>query len=221
MGIFDPGNVGRKNREYIADLSDKRAAGQLGMTDAQKDSQINRATEAAGAQTQAALSQAAQMGGDPAQQQALFQSAVGGLQNTAAQASANADMASEQQAANRSAELSAQEQALFGRRKEKRDFFTDATGKAVEIAGTAAMACWVAVALWGEHDERTRLARFWCLTHPDNVFVQIYTYYGQTWARWVARSRAARLLAWPIWTLLARLGFRHLIRSCEVERHHG
>lgn len=142
MGLFDPGNINKKNREYISDLSDQRAAGELGMSDAQKDALISRGTEAAGAQTQAALQQAAQGGAgmDAGSQQRLFQSAVGGLQNAATQASANADLASEQQAANKSAELAAQEQALFARRKDKRDYFTNLAGKAIEIGGSAAMA---------------------------------------------------------------------------------
>ena len=207
MGLFN--QINKQNRQYIKDLSDERAAGTLGMSDAQKDAQINRSTEAAGAQTQAAIQQAAQAGlaGSPGQAQALFQGATSGLQNAATQASANADLASEQQAANRAAELAAQEQALFQRRKENREYVTNLTGQALEAASLAGMACWVAVALWGERDERTLNARFWCKTH-DNAFTRAYKRYGPTWARWVERSRLARAAAWLIWSVLARLGRR-------------
>lgn len=209
MGLFN--QINKQNRQYIKDLSDDRAAGTLGMSDAQKDAQINRSTEAAGAQTQAAIQQAAQAGlaGSPGQAQALFQGATSGLQNAATQASANADLASEQQAANRAAELAAQEQALFQRRKENREYVTNLTGQALEVASMAGMACWVAVALWGERSPRTRLARLWVNTH-DNAFTRAYKRHGPTWARWVERSRLARAAAWLIWSVLARLGRRQL-----------
>lgn len=219
MGLF---TINKQNKAYIEDLSDKRANGALGMSPGQQDAMVSRGQEQVGAATQAAMSQMPTTGMDAGAQQRMFQGAVGGMQQGLAQQKMGADLASEQHAANQASELAAQEQAFFQRRKENRGFALDAAGKAVEIAGTAAMACWVAVALWGERDERTFLARSWCASH-DNAFTRAYTRHGQTWARWVERSRLARAVAWPIWSILAQLGERELIAltSSSIEAPRG
>lgn len=210
MGLF---TINKQNKAYIEDLSNKRAAGQLGLTAGQQDAMVARGQEQVGAATQAAMSQMPATGMDAGAQQRMFQGAVGGMQQALAQQKMGADLASEQRAANQAAELAAQEQAFFQRRKDNRAFITDAAGKAMEIAGTAAMMCWVAVALWGEKDERTLNARLWCVTH-DNAFTRAYQRHGQTWARWVERSLVARAVAWPIWTGLSLLGRRTFAEVC-------
>lgn len=211
--VFDPRGLNAANMEYITGQQAKRATSTLGMSEGQKEAQVARGQEQVGAATSAALTQLP-AGVDAATQNRFFQQAAGGMQQTLAQQKMGADMASQEQAANASAELNALEQGAFQRRKEKRDFAIDAAGKAVEVAGQAGLlACWVAIALWGEDDPRTRLARFWCLSNRTHPFVLLYRRHGQSWARLVRRSRLARLVAWPIWRLMAHLGFRAAVRE--------
>lgn len=217
--LFDPKGINRANVGYVQQQQAARAAGELGLTEAQKEAMVARGQEQVGAATSAALNQASLPNLSPDQRARLASGAISGLQATLAQQKMGADMASQEQAANRSAELNALEQGLFQRRKEKRDFMVDAAGKAIETGMTVGMAaCWVAVALWGEEHPKTRLARYWCQEH-DNAFTRAYTRHGQTWAGWVRRYRVARWAALPIWTALAYLGARHLTR--ETEGSHG
>lgn len=217
--VFDPKGLNASNIDYIAGQQQKRKDGTLGMSDAQKDATVARGQEQVGAATQAALSQMPMAGVDAGTQQRMFQSAAGGMQQALAQQKMGADLESQQQAANASAELNALEQGAFQRRKEKRDFGIEAAGKALEVAGTVGMAaCWVAVALWGEADPRTRLARLWCAENPSHPFVRLYRAHGQTWARWVKSSVVARALAWPLWRLLAWRGEQHLLAEMEPRR---
>jgi len=219
---FDPQGINRSNVGYVAQQQARRAAGELGLSEAQKEARVATGQEQVGAATSAVLNQASSPGMSPEQRQALTTGAIQGMQSTLAQQKMGADLESQQQAANEAAELNALEQGLFQRRQAKRDFIVDATGKAIQVGGQIAMAsCWVAVALWGEGHAKTRLARHWCRTH-DNAFTRAYVRHGQTWAGWVSRSRIARSVALPIWTLLAYLGERHLIRLIRsLEIHHG
>lgn len=198
--------INQANKAYIRDLQADRAAGTLGMSEAQKDTLTNRAMGTAGAATQSMLAQMP-ASGDAAQQQALMRTAAAGLQNTAAQASANADLASEQQAANRAAELAAQEQALFQRRQQNRQFALDlseAGGKAAGAVISGIAACWVAVALWGEC-ERTQMARLHCRL-SRGWFYSLYRQHGQDWADWLNAHPWAKPLVAPIWHYLAWRG---------------
>lgn len=198
--------INQANKAYIRDLQADRAAGTLGMSEAQKDTLTNRAMGTAGAATQSMLAQMP-ASGDAAQQQALMRTAAAGLQNTAAQASANADLASEQQAANRAAELAAQEQALFQRRQQNRQFALDlseAGGKAAGTVISGIAACWVAVALWGEC-ERTQMARLHCRL-SRGWFYSLYRQHGQDWADWLNAHPWAKPLVAPIWHYLAWRG---------------
>lgn len=220
--VFDPRGLNAANIDYIAGQQAKRADGTLGMFDAQKDASVARGQEQVGAATQAALSQVPMSGVDAGTQQRMFQSAAGGMQQALAQQKMGVDLESQQQAANASAELNALEQGAFQRRKEKRDFSINAAGKAIEIGGQIAQGaavCWVAIALWGETDPRTRLARFWCAENPSHPFVLLYKRHGQTWARWVQASRIVRLLAWPLWRVLAVLGQRRLIANIVADQN--
>ena len=198
--------INQANKAYIRDLQADRAAGTLGMSEAQKDTLTNRAMGTAGAATQSMLAQMP-ASGDAAQQQALMRTAASGLQNTAAQASANADLASEQQAANRAAETAAQEQALFQRRQANRQFALDVNGQAIEGLGYIADIvpwCWVAVALWGEC-ERTQMARLHCRLSRGR-FYEAYRQHGQDWADWLNAHPWAKPLVAPIWHYLAWRG---------------
>lgn len=219
--LFDPKGLGAANTAYVAAQQQKRADGTLGMSDAQKDATVARGQEQVGAATQAALSQVPMAGVDAGTQQRMFQSAAGGMQQALAQQKMGADLESQQQAANASAELNALEQGAFARRQKNRDFAVDAAGKAVEVANVIAKdaaLCWVAIALWGETDPRTRLARLWCAENPSHPFVRLYRAHGQTWARWVKSSVVARALAWPLWRLLAWRGEQHLLAEMEPRR---
>lgn len=138
MGLFDPGGINKSNRQYIQDLQAKRASGDLGLSDAQKDAMIARGQEQIGAATQAALSQMPPSGVDAGSQQRAFQGAMGAMDQSLAQQKMGADLASEQQAANQAAELAAQEQGLFQRRKDKRDYFTKTVPQGVASAAQAA-----------------------------------------------------------------------------------
>lgn len=198
--------INQASKAYIRDLQADRAAGTLGMSEAQKDTLTNRAMGTAGAATQSMLAQMP-ASGDAAQQQALMRTAASGLQNTAAQASANADLASEQQAANRAAELAAQEQALFQRRQANRQFALDVNGQAIEGLGYIADIvpwCWVAVALWGEC-ERTQMARLHCRLSRGR-FYDAYRTHGRAWAAWLNAHPWAKPLVAPIWHYLAWRG---------------
>lgn len=231
---FDPQGINRSNVGYVAQQQAKRAAGELGLSEAQKEARVATGQEQVGAATSAVLNQASYPGMSPEQRQALTTGAIQGMQSTLAQQKMGADLESQQQAANEAAELNALEQGLFQRRQAKRDFIVGSVGKGAEaggeigqavalskIAATAGAVCWVAVTLWGEGHAKTRLARHWCRTH-DNAFTRAYVRHGQTWAGWVSRSRIARSVALPIWTLLAYLGERHLIRLIRsLEIHHG
>lgn len=218
MRLFEnPEN--KANKEYIRGLQERRAAGELGMSEAQQQQQIALGTNAIGAQTAGALMAA---GNNPAAQGAAIQ----GLQQAGAQVAAATDLASEQRAASNAAELAAQEQALFGRRKEKREFWRDtlasgasalgssggaggaegvATGLSSGAAGAAAAACWVAEELWGPAHRLTLDARLYCLTNR-NWFTRLYTSHGRGWAAWLRRNPWARPLAARIWRELARRG---------------
>lgn len=88
----------------------------------------------------------------------------------------------------------AQNQALAGQ----------ITGAALGAAG-AAVGCWVAEELYGEHDERTHAARRWAREN-DNPFTRAYMKYGKSWAALVRNSRIARAIARPIWDWMARQG---------------
>lgn len=218
--VLDPKGLNAANIDYITGQQQKRKDGTLGMTDPQKDASVARGQEQVGAATQAALSQVPMSGVDAGTQQRMFQSAAGGMQQALAAQKMGVDLESQQQAANASAELNALEQGAFQRRKEKRDFGVETAGKAIEIAGQVGLlACWVAIALWGETDPRTRLARFWCAENPTHPFVRLYKRHGQTWARWVKSSVLARALAWPLWRFLAWRGERHLVAT--IEAPHG
>lgn len=198
--------INQANKAYIRDLQADRAAGTLGMSEGQKDALTNRAMGTAGAATQSMLAQMP-AGGDAAQQQALMRTAAAGLQNTAAQASANADQASEQQAANRAAELAAQEQQLFQRRQANRQYVLDMSEAGAQAAGavmTGIAACWVAVALWGEC-ERTQMARLHCRL-STGLFYSLYRRHGQDWANWLNAHPWAKPLVAPIWHYLAWRG---------------
>ena len=207
----------KANKEYIRGLQERRAAGELGMSEAQQQQQIALGTNAIGAQTAGALMAA---GNNPAAQGAAIQ----GLQQAGAQVAAATDLASEQRAASNAAELAAQEQALFGRRKEKREFWRDTLASGASALGSsggaggaegvgtglssgaaAAAACWVAEELWGRAHPMTIDARFYCLVNR-NWFTRLYIRHGQAWAAWLRRHTWARPLAARIWRELARRG---------------
>jgi hypothetical protein len=219
-------SINRANKDYIKDLQAQRAAGTLGLSEGQKDDMVAQATGQAGAATQSLLAQMPPSG-DQASQQALMRTAASGMQNAVTQAKANADMASQQQAANKAAELAAQEQPFFARRAANRKFVYDIHGDSIAAAGNviggaagaaggAAVACWVAVALWGEC-ERTRMARLH-VKLSRGVFYDAYRKYGRAWARWLNTHPWAKPLVAPIWYYLAWRGERTLrlvAKACD------
>lgn len=200
--------INRANKDYIKDLQEQRASGTLGLSEGQKDDMVAQSTGQAGAATQSMLAQMPPSG-DLASQQALMRTAAGGMQNAVAQASHNADIASQKQAANKASELAAQEQALFQRRQANRQFVMDlseAGGKAAGAVISGIAACWVAVALWGEC-ERTQMARLHVrLSHGR--FYDAYRKHGRAWAAWLDRHPWAKPLIAPIWYYLAWQGER-------------
>jgi hypothetical protein len=205
--------VWRENRDWIQELQGKRAAGTLGMSEGQIDNAVAQGMGTAGAATQSMLAQMP-ASGDQAQQQALMRTAAGGLQNTSAQLKQGADLASQQMAANQTAEINAQEQALFARRAKNRDFALDALGKAGEVAGRIVTAtCWVAVALWGEC-ERTQMARLHCRL-SSGPFYSAYRTHGKVWASWLNAHPWAKPLVTPIWRYLAWQGQRRFDNAVQ------
>jgi len=67
------------------------------------------------------------------------------------------------------------------------------------LAGAAAGACWVAEVLYGVDDDRTHLARAWCLENREHPFVRLYRKHGKAWARWLEANDWARPMLQPIW----------------------
>lgn len=208
--------IWRENRDWIKELQAKREAGTLGMSEGQIDNAVAQGQGIAGAQTQALLAQMPPSG-DAAQQQALMRTAADGMQNNTAQLKRNADLASQQMAANQTAELAAQEQGLFARRAKNRDqanafHASNVEGAGAVMGGVAAM-CWVAVALWGEC-ERTQMARLHCRL-SSGPFYRAYKKHGLAWARWLTAHTWAKPLVTPIWAYLAWQGKRHFAAAVQ------
>jgi len=74
-----------------------------------------------------------------------------------------------------------------------------------QMANLTAMACWVAVELYGPNDPKTHLARFWTLTN-SNIFTKLYIKHGKKWSEWIKKYKILRLLAKPIWNRMAKKG---------------
>lgn len=79
-------------------------------------------------------------------------------------------------------------------------------GSVASLAG----ACWVAEELWGVWDEKTWLARIWCIAHQEHPFVQRYLREGQRWAANLREHPELKPAVEPSWLWMAEQGARML-----------
>tara|TARA_R100000700_G_scaffold41111_2_gene59809 strand:+ start:16160 stop:16849 length:690 start_codon:yes stop_codon:yes gene_type:complete len=228
------GKLKDKSFERMADMEKQLESGDYIPDEAEVEQWGTQAGEQARMQVQGLGTQVAQQAGPPGQMSGQTQEALMDLGETSGEAQAQANLGArglQQEIGEKRAQAlrdNLQREHEFARQmnQETANNVINGIGTAAGIGGLVlgglalAAMCWVAEAIFGKHADKTFYARYYCYRNPANLFVRLYSKYGQAWAKWLTQNPWAKPVVRPIWEYLAWRG-KHLLEESKVEVTHG